>query len=210
MAVGLAAADQVAFRWSDATKRLLDVAVAGAALVLSLPFWVVIGLTILLDDGWPILYAQRRVGFQGRIFWVHKFRSMIKDAEKHTGAMLAQENDPRITRVGRLLRKTALDEIPQLISIFRGDMSWVGPRAERPEFVGRFLREIPGYGLRHQVRPGLTGAAQVYGRYYTDAATKLKYDLHYLHNRSLRLDFRLFVTSWLITAKGRWDAAAKR
>ena len=114
-----------------------------------------------------------------------------------------------MTSVGRILRKPALDEIPQLLNIFRGDMSWVGPRPERPEFVRRFLAEISGYGRRHDIRPGLTRLAHVYGRYYTDPADKLKCDLYYVRNRSLLLDFRLFVKSWLITARACWDSAAE-
>ncbi len=122
--------------WGNSTaKRGLDIVVSGVALTLSIPFWAVIGLVILLDDGWPILYCQRRVGRGGRVFKVYKFRSMCRDAEKYTGAVLAEQDDPRITRVGRLMRKMALDEIPQVLNIFRGDMSWVGPRPERPEFV---------------------------------------------------------------------------
>lgn len=195
---------------SSGAKRGLDILVSGVALVFSTPFCVVIGLAILLDDGWPILYCQRRVGRGGRVFRVYKFRSMHRDAERYGGAVLAEQDDPRITRVGRLLRKMALDEIPQLLNIFKGDMSWVGPRPERPEFVSRFLEEIPGYGLRHQVRPGLTGMAQVYGRYHTDAAGKLKYDLAYLRRASPLLDIRLFVRSWLNTARARWDATEDR
>jgi lipopolysaccharide/colanic/teichoic acid biosynthesis glycosyltransferase len=191
--------------WAGSTaKRGLDGLVSSVALVLSIPFWAVIGLAILLDDGWPILYCQRRVGRGGRVFRVYKFRSMCRDAETYTRAVLAEQDDPRITRVGRILRKAALDEIPQLLNIFKGDMSWVGPRPERPEFVNRFLQEIPGYGLRHGVRPGLTGMAQVYGRYHTEAAGKLRYDLAYLRCASPLLDFRLFVKSWLKTATARW------
>lgn len=191
-------------------KRALDVLLSGVCLLLSLPFWVAISVSILLDDGWPVLYRQTRVGQGGRVFTAYKFRSMAKHAEAMTGAVLAVKDDPRITRVGRVLRKAALDEIPQLLSIFRGDMSWVGPRPERPEFVQQFLRQIPGYGRRHMVAPGLTGVAQVYGRYYTDPISKLRYDLYYVRNRSLLLDFRLFVMSWLITFKGRWDSAAAK
>lgn len=190
-------------------KRSLDILVSVFALAGSLPFWLAIGAAILLEDGWPVLYSQARVGWRGRVFRAHKFRSMIKDAERYSGPVLAGENDPRITRVGRVLRKTALDEIPQLLNIFKGDMSWVGPRPERPEFVTDFARKIRDYERRHDVRPGLTGVAQVYGRYFTDPAKKLKYDLYYLEHRSLMLDFRLFVKSWLITAKGRWDATVK-
>jgi lipopolysaccharide/colanic/teichoic acid biosynthesis glycosyltransferase len=190
-------------------KRLLDLLMAAFALICSAPFWATIGLAIVLEDGWPILYAQPRVGKGGRVFRFLKFRSMVKDAERFSGAVLAEKDDPRITCVGRILRKAALDEIPQLLSIFRGDMSWVGPRPERPEFVREFSRTIPGYADRHAVRPGLTGLAQVYGRYHTDPADKLRYDLHYIAHRSLLLDFRLFVKSWLITAKGRWDATTE-
>ncbi len=187
-------------------KRGIDLAVAGFGLLAASPFWLAIAVSILLEDGWPVLYSQRRVGLGGRLFRVHKFRSMIKGAERQSGPMLAQHDDPRITRVGRLLRKTALDEIPQLLNIFKGDMSWVGPRPERPEFVEEFARQMPQYHLRHAVRPGLTGMAQVYGRYHTEAAEKLRYDLHYLRRGNLLLDFRLFVHSWLITFKARWDA----
>jgi lipopolysaccharide/colanic/teichoic acid biosynthesis glycosyltransferase len=190
-------------------KRALDLVVGAAVLALSAPFWIAIGAAITLEDGWPILYSQRRVGRGGRIFTVYKFRSMVKDAEKRTGAVLATKHDPRITQVGRLLRKMALDEIPQLVNIFKGDMSWVGPRPERPEFVRELIRTVPGYNDRHSVRPGLTGVAQVYGRYHTEPADKLKYDLFYIAHRSLLTDFRLFVRSWLITFKAKWDATTE-
>jgi len=129
----------------DASKRLADIVLAGIALTLSLPFWIWAAIAVLLTDGWPVLYSQTRVGRGGRIFSLYKFRSMIKDAETHTGPVLSGKDDWRITRIGRIMRKTAVDEIPQLISIFRGDMSWAGPRPERPEFVRDFLRDIPGY-----------------------------------------------------------------
>jgi len=184
--------------------------ISGVCLALSLPFWIAISVSILLSDGRPVLYLQRRVGRGGRVFTAYKFRSMINNAETGTGAVLARKEDPRITPVGRILRKGALDEIPQLLNIFKGDMSWVGPRPERPEFVKQFLGQIPGYAMRHQVSPGLTGVAQVYGRYYTDPVDKLRYDLYYVRNHSLWLDFRLFVMSWRITIKGRWDSTAAR
>jgi len=116
---------------------------------------------------------------------------MRADAEEHTGPVLAIENDPRVTWLGRFLRATRLDELPQLWNVLRGDMSFVGPRPERPEFAGDFERDIEGYGERFKVRPGLTGYAQVNGEYHTSAATKLKYDLAYMHNRSLWLDFKI-------------------
>lgn len=190
-------------------KRALDLVIGAVAVALSTPFWIAIGTAIVLEDGWPILYPQRRVGRGGRVFTVYKFRSMIREAEKHTGPVLAASDDPRITQVGRLLRKMALDEIPQLFSIFKGDMSWVGPRPERPEFVAELACTIPGYGDRHAIRPGLTGLAQVYGRYHTDPAEKLRYDLHYAGHRTLLMDFRLFVRSWLITFRAKWDATTE-
>jgi lipopolysaccharide/colanic/teichoic acid biosynthesis glycosyltransferase len=193
----------------SSAKRALDLVVGATALALSTPFWIAIGTAIVLEDGWPILYPQRRVGRGGRVFTVYKFRSMIREAEKHTGPVLAATDDPRITQVGRLLRKMALDEIPQLFSIFKGDMSWVGPRPERPEFVAELARTIPGYGGRHAIRPGLTGLAQVYGRYHTDPAEKLKYDLHYAEHRTVLVDFRLFIRSWLITFRAKWDATSE-
>jgi lipopolysaccharide/colanic/teichoic acid biosynthesis glycosyltransferase len=191
----------------EALKRASDFVLGAAALALSLPFWVWAMMAILLSDGWPILYCQTRVGRHGRVFHIYKFRSMIRDAERHTGPVFSQRDDPRVTRVGRLMRKTAVDEIPQLINIIKGDLSWVGPRAARPEEVARYLREIPNYNLRHQVRPGLTGLAQVFGSDYDDISEKLAYDLRYLRRRSLWLDLQLYVRSWANTVFARWDSA---
>jgi lipopolysaccharide/colanic/teichoic acid biosynthesis glycosyltransferase len=190
----------------DVLKRSADIVVAALALMLSIPFWLWAMLAIALSDGLPFLYPQTRVGRGGRIFSIHKFRSMIKEAERYTGAVLADKDDPRVTRVGRLMRKTAIDEIPQLISIFKGDMSWVGPRPERPEFVREFLRTIPGYALRYEVKPGLTGLAQVCGHYLSTPAEKLVYDRHYIKRRSLWLDLQIYVISWANTLFGRWGA----
>jgi lipopolysaccharide/colanic/teichoic acid biosynthesis glycosyltransferase len=190
----------------DIVKRTADLVGAAAALTLSLPFWLWAMLAITLTDGWPFLYPQTRVGRGGRLFSIYKFRSMVKDAEKHTGPVLSERDDPRVTRVGRLMRKTAIDEIPQLLSIFRGDMSWVGPRPERPEFVRQFLRDIPEYGRRYQVKPGLTGLAQVRGHYQSTPEEKLIYDLEYIRRRSVWLDIQLYVRSWANTLFGRWDA----
>lgn len=190
----------------DSIKRIADILFAGIALTLSLPFWIWGGLAIILTDGWPILYSQTRVGRGRRVFTLYKFRSMIKDAEKHTGAVLSDKDDPRVTGVGRLMRKTAIDEIPQLISIFRGDMSWVGPRPERPEFVREFLRDIYRYGRRYEVKPGLTGLAQVCGHYRSSPEEKLVYDLEYIRRRSLWLDLQIWLLSWANTFFGRWGA----
>jgi len=190
----------------DASKRLADIVLGGVALALSLPFWIWAATLILLTDGWPCLYSQTRVGRGGRIFTLHKFRSMIKDAEKHSGAVLSDRDDPRVTHIGRIMRKTAVDEIPQLISIFRGDMSWVGPRPERPEFVRDFLRDIPDYERRYEVKPGLTGLAQVRGHYLSTPEEKLVHDLEYLRRRSLWLDLQIWLLSWANTLFGRWGA----
>jgi lipopolysaccharide/colanic/teichoic acid biosynthesis glycosyltransferase len=193
-------------RLYPAVKRAFDVVIASLGLAFSLPLWALIALAVVLNDGRPAFYPQRRVGMGGRVFTVSKFRSMIRDAEKHTGAVFAEEDDPRITRIGRLLRKTAMDELPQVWNILRGDMSFVGPRPERPEFVSEFSKKIPGYNLRHQVRPGLTGMAQVYGRYDSKADEKLVYDLLYIRRSSLVTDVMLFFKSWGNTLLGRWGA----
>ena len=139
------------------------------------------------------------------MFSVLKFRTMVADAEKETGPIWAQADDPRVTRVGRVLRATALDELPQVVNIWKGEMSFVGPRAERPELHQRFIEEIPGFERRLQVRPGLTGLAQVYGPYNLPPVEKLKYDLKYIEQMSPWLDIKLLALSWLNTFTGRWD-----
>lgn len=200
-----------AWRPYDCLKRMLDVVVSAAGLIAALPFIVLAIAAIYLDDGPPALYTHLRVGRGGRRFRILKFRSMIKNAEAYSGAVWAAKSDPRITRVGRLLRKTAMDELPQLANIFLGHMSFVGPRPERPELVEGFIRRLPDFRLREAVRPGLTGLAQVYGRYYTEPEHKLPYDLTYIERRSLRLDLHLFLHSWRITSKASWDSdQAKR
>jgi lipopolysaccharide/colanic/teichoic acid biosynthesis glycosyltransferase len=194
----------------EAAKRAADIVVAGTGLLLSMPVWLAVCAAILLDDGLPIFYRQRRMGRHGRIFEAMKFRSMIRDAERMTGPVLAAQNDPRITKVGRILRKTALDELPQLWNILKGDMSFVGPRPERPELVAQIARSLPGYMRRHAVPPGLTGLAQVYGRYYSRPGQKLKYDLLYARRRTLLLDLEIFLMSWLITFRANWDTTSAR
>jgi lipopolysaccharide/colanic/teichoic acid biosynthesis glycosyltransferase len=191
----------------ELVKRGADIAAAAAVLMASAPFWVWAFLAITLTDGLPFLYSQTRVGRNGRIFRILKFRSMVRDAEQRGVPVYSQRDDPRVTRVGRVMRKTAIDEIPQLLSILKGDMSWVGPRPARPEEVVTYLRDIPGYGLRHQVRPGLTGFAQVCATDYGDIAEKLALDLHYIRHRSLSLDLTLYVQSWVNTLSGGWDRA---
>lgn len=186
-------------------KRPLDIGLSLTGIIISSPLWGLIGVLIYLGDRGPIFYSQERVGKDGKIFKAQKFRSMIKDAEKHTGAVFAADDDPRVTRVGKFLRATALDELPQLLSILKGDMSFVGPRPERPEFVAEFSRTVPNYGLRHRVTPGLTGIAQIFGSYDTPARHKLKYDLLYIKNCSFALDLKLIFLSFWITFKGKWQ-----
>jgi len=181
------------------SKRFVDVLVSSVGLVIVLPLMLLIGAAIRLTSSGPILYHQRRVGRHGRIFVVHKFRSMRPDAEAVTGPVWAsKKGDKRITPLGAVLRRSRLDELPQLWNVLRGDMSFVGPRPERPEFVTGLTKQIPFYGQRHVVRPGLTGWAQVrytYGASIEDALQKLQYDLFYIKNLSIALDlFIIFST----------------
>jgi lipopolysaccharide/colanic/teichoic acid biosynthesis glycosyltransferase len=191
-------------------KRFFDILLASTGLILSSPFWLVFSVLIKLQDRGPVFYGQDRMGRNGAVFRALKFRSMIVDAEKNTGAVWATENDPRVTRIGRLLRATAMDELPQLWNIFRGDMSFVGPRAERPQLVEEFAKSIRNYRARFAVRPGLTGIAQVYGQYDTPARHKLKYDCLYIRNASLLLDLKLIALSFLITFTGKWEQRGKK
>lgn len=179
----------------DALKRILDVAAAVFGLILTLPLWPLVALLIRIDSRGPAFYKQTRVGLNGRLFKIIKFRTMYADAERH-GARWARKNDVRVTRVGRLLRKTRLDELPQLWNILKGEMSLVGPRPERPEFVEKLADLIPHYRQRHLIKPGLTGWAQIrygYGATVEDARRKLCYDLYYLKYRSIDLDAAIVI-----------------
>lgn len=191
-------------------KRLFDIFLSSIGLILSSPLWPLFSLAIKLEDRGPIFYPQERVGKNGRIFKALKFRSMIPDAEKLTGAVWASENDPRVTKVGRVLRATAMDELPQLLSIFKGDMSFVGPRPERPELVKEFTKKFPDFQKRFAVKPGLTGIAQVYGQYDTPPQHKLKYDLLYIKKQSFCLDLKLILLSFYITFKGKWEHRGRK
>ena len=164
-------------------KRIIDIFVSLVALVVFSPVMLVVSIVILLEDGRPIFYLQERVGVNNKTFKTIKFRTMIKDAEKFTGAVLSTENDPRITKVGRFLRKTGLDEVPQFINVLIGDMSVVGPRPERPELMEKIKGETPNFDLRLKVKPGITGFAQLYGKYDTPFEAKLKMDLLYAKQR---------------------------
>jgi sugar transferase (PEP-CTERM system associated) len=177
-------------------KRAFDIVVSTALLILTLPVMLLTSVAIFLESGLPIIYRQERVGRGGRPFTCLKFRSMRNDAEKDGVARWAAAGDSRITRVGRIIRKMRIDELPQLINVLRGDMSLVGPRPERPCFVNELKEQIRFYDIRHSVKPGLTGWAQVrycYGASVEDASRKLEYDLYYVKNHSLFLDFLILV-----------------
>lgn len=172
-------------------KRIFDIIAASILLIIFSPLMILTALLILIEDGFPVLYYQERVGLNGRLFNVVKFRSMRRDAEGDGQPRWASKNDDRVTRVGRIIRKLRIDELPQLFSVLAGDMSLVGPRPERAYFVDQLTREIPFYAVRHSVKPGVTGWAQVryhYGATVDDAVQKLQYDLYYVKNHTLLLD----------------------
>jgi len=188
-------------------KRFFDIVAALILLLLSLPVMLVTALLIVLEDGFPIFYRQERVGLNGRLFHVVKFRSMRKDAESDGQPRWAMANDDRTTRVGRIIRKLRIDELPQLFSVLTGDMSLVGPRPERPFFVDQLTRDIPFYAVRHSVKPGVTGWAQVsyqYGASVYDSIQKLQYDLYYVKNHTLFLDIVIMfkTVGVVLTGKG--------
>lgn len=192
----------------ETLKRLIDIALSILGLLIFLPFVPLIALVIKLDNRGSVFFRQIRNGFLGQPFEAVKFRSMIIAAEKNGEPQWAQKNDPRVTRVGKILRKIRLDEIPQLWNILKGDMSFIGPRAERPEFVKNLQSMIPFYNERHLVKPGLTGWAQInfpYGSSTGDALKKLQYDLFYIKNRSLALDISIILRTIniILTGKGQ-------
>ncbi len=186
-------------------KRCIDIACSALGLVLSLPVWLLVAFAIKLDSAGPILYRQERAGQDGNPFTLLKFRSMRKDAEEN-GPTWAGINDDRVTRVGRWIRKWRFDEIPQMINVLMGDMSFVGPRPERPFFVSRLVKEIPYYSQRHVVKPGITGWAQVqyhYGASKEDALEKLKYDLYYIKHLSVFFDLRIILETAKVVLSGK-------
>lgn len=198
-------------------KRWFDFILASIALVVSLPLWLIIGPAIKIEDGGPILFSQKRWGKDKKPISVYKFRTMVVDADKKFGSVQAQENDPRITRVGKLLRATSLDEMPQLLNIWRGEMSWVGPRAlpmnevQIKEENGHLSDAvIPGFDLRCKARPGLTGMAQVYAPRDVPRRHKFRYDLIYIQNQSMSLDLKLIALSFWITFRGRWENRGRK
>jgi exopolysaccharide biosynthesis polyprenyl glycosylphosphotransferase len=183
--------------WAAIQKRVFDVAAATLVLLIAAPLMAVIAVAVVATSGRPVFYRQERMGLDGRVFQMLKFRTMVPDAEKH-GPVWARAGDTRTTRVGDFLRRTGLDELPQLWNVLLGDMSLVGPRPERPIFIEQFRREVPGYMLRHKVKAGLTGWAQVHRwRGDTSLQERIEHDLYYIQNWSLGLDLRiLFMTVW--------------
>ncbi len=189
-------------------KRLFDMALSSLGIVISLPLWIIFALAIKMEDGGPVFYRQERVGKNKRVFRLFKFRSMIVDAEKETGAVQATEDDPRVLKTGRLLRATAMDELPQLINILKGDMSFVGPRPFVPEWEEQLEAKIPFYSLRHMVKPGLTGWAQInrgYCETVEDNREKLELDLFYIKNLSVPLDLWIVFQTGKIVLLDQWS-----
>lgn len=198
-------------------KRLFDIVLSGSGLVVSAPLWALFAAAIKLESPGPVFYTQARVGLRGRAFDALKFRSMVQDAERGLGPVQAVAHDPRVTRVGRVMRATAMDELPQLWNIFVGDMSFVGPRALRPEEIevdangARVpLQAIPGFLERCTVPPGLTGVAQIYARRDIPRRQKFRLDRLYIRRRSFGLDLRLIALSFWITFRGAWEASERK
>jgi lipopolysaccharide/colanic/teichoic acid biosynthesis glycosyltransferase len=198
-------------------KRPFDIGLSFIGIVLSSPIWIILSLLIWLEDRGPIFYKQERISKNGRVFKAIKFRSMIVDAEKEQGPVQATENDPRVTKIGKIMRGTAMDELPQLLNIFKGDMSFVGPRALRPEEKevlgnGRsvLLRDMPDFEERHSVRPGLTGLAQIFLPADAIRKKKFRYDLFYIRKQSFWLDLKLIFLSFWITFRGKWESGEKK
>ncbi|MAU55485.1 MAG: sugar transferase [Dehalococcoidia bacterium] len=192
-------------------KRILDLSMILGGFIFPLlwPFWLIVIFVvpplIWLEDRGPIFYSQDRIGKNKKIFKVMKFRTMTPDAEKITGAVWSKKDDPRITRIGRLLRITAIDEIPQIINIIKGEMSFVGPRAERPELHEKFVLEINDFDKRLEVTPGLSGLAQIKGSYDLEPKEKLKFDMEYSEKMSLFFDLKIILTSVFNSLSARWD-----
>ena len=186
-------------------KRCFDLAASAALIVVAAPLVLVAAALIAAEGGGPVIYRQERVGFRGRTFTVYKLRSMAQDAEKDGKAKWAAPNDSRVTRVGRLIRRTRIDELPQLLNVLKGEMSFVGPRPERPEFVAMLTEQIPFYAVRHSVKPGLTGWAQVrysYGATVEQSVRKLEYDLYYVKNQTFLLDLVIMLETLRVVLLG--------
>ncbi|HQF41830.1 MAG TPA: sugar transferase [Ignavibacteriaceae bacterium] len=196
--------------WEKKLKRLMDIFISFLILVLSSPITLLTAVAIKIDSKGPVFFKQERLGQNGKPFNVIKFRSMIQDAEKYTGPVWSKKDDPRVTRMGKFVRKVRIDEIPQMFNVLKGEMSLVGPRPERAYFVEKLSQEIPYYRRRLKVRPGVTGWAQIKHKYdesIEDVKIKLKYDLFYIENMSLRMDFKILLRTVYVVlfAKGHYD-----
>ena len=185
----------------DMYQRALDIVLSVIGLLVGIPLMVIFGILIKVEDNGPITYKQERLGKGGKKFYIYKLRSMRTDAEKF-GAQWAEKDDPRITKVGKFIRKTRIDEIPQLFNILKGDMSIIGPRPERPSFTEKFNQEIPGFINRLAVKPGLTGWAQVNGGYEITPQEKLIEDIYYIKNRSILLDLKILFKTVKVVLTG--------
>ncbi len=199
-------------------KRTFDFLLSLIGIIISFPLWIIISILIKLDDNGPVFYSQKRVGINGRHFNTYKFRTMIPESDELYGYRQAGEGDDRITRIGRYLRHSAMDELPQLISILNGDMSFVGPRALLPDEIeinedtseSIPIEDIPGYEYRQSVLPGLTGIAQIYAPRDINRKKKFRYDRIYIKNQSFLLDLRLILISFWITFRGTWESRDKK
>ena len=183
-------------------KRIIDVILAFIGLIVASPIMAIISIAIKLESRGPVFYCQERVGKNGRVYTMYKLRSMYENAEEN-GAQWAEEDDPRVTKVGKFIRRTRLEELPQLFNVLKGDMSLVGPRPERPIFTYQFNEQIPGFINRLQVKPGLTGWAQVNGGYKLTPAEKLEYDLYYIENRTIWLDIKIMLKTIMVVLTGK-------
>ncbi len=193
-------------RWEAQIKRLFDIVVSLFILIPFFPCWVLVGLLVKLTDRGPAVYSQERIGQNGKPFVMHKFRSMYTDAEAKSGPQWATDNDPRITPFGRFMRKTRLDEIPQMWNVLKGEMSFVGPRPERQHFIDMLSKEIPWYVKRLKMKPGVTGWAQVKHKYdetIEDVKTKVMYDLYYFENMSILLDLKIIIQTVMVVFTGK-------
>ncbi len=192
--------------WEKKLKRLLDVLTSLIILIITLPVIVISAIAIKLESRGPVFFKQERSGMNGTTFRIIKFRSMYEDAEKHTGPIWSSKDDPRVTGIGKIIRRVRIDELPQMINVLKGEMSIVGPRPERPFFVEKLSQEIPYYKRRLKVRPGITGWAQVKHKYdesVEDVKIKLRYDLFYIENMSLRMDFKIIMRTIFVVLFGQ-------